>query len=42
MSAESRIKGWVVDVLAEPESRSVLAMIVAKIVHRLWRGFPSA
>jgi hypothetical protein len=38
----SRVKTWIVAVFADVDSRSVLAVIVAKLAHRFWRGFRSA
>jgi hypothetical protein len=39
---KSALKGWIVDVFGEVDSRPVWQVIVAKLVHRVWRGFRSA
>jgi hypothetical protein len=39
---ETRLKGWIVDVFGEVDIRPIWQVLVAKILHRFWRGFPSA
>lgn len=37
-----RLKGWVVDVFAEVDSRPLWSVVIAKLVYRLWRRFPDS
>jgi len=39
---ESLLKSWIVSVFDEVDSRPVWQVLVAKLIHRFWRGFPSA
>lgn len=36
------VKTWIVDVFGEVDARPVWQVIVAKIIHRAWRGFREA
>ena len=39
---ESQLKSWIVCVFDEVDTRPLWQGAVAKLIHRFWRGFPSA
>ena len=39
---ESRLKTFIVDTFANVDTAPVWRVIVAKVLHRLWRGFGGA